>query len=30
VRDGLGAGFASAEQWIDTDARFALTRFSVT
>jgi dimethylhistidine N-methyltransferase len=29
VRDGLAAGFAGAEQWIDEDARFALTRFSV-
>lgn len=30
VRDGLGAGFSRAEQWIDDHARFALTRFSVT
>lgn len=29
VREGLAAGFARAEQWIDEDARFALTRFSV-
>jgi dimethylhistidine N-methyltransferase len=30
VRDGVGAGFSRAEQWIDEDARFALTRFSVS
>jgi L-histidine N-alpha-methyltransferase len=30
VRDGIAAGFSRAEQWIDEEARFALTRFSVT
>jgi L-histidine Nalpha-methyltransferase len=29
VEDGLAAGFSSAEQWIDDEARFALTRFTV-
>jgi dimethylhistidine N-methyltransferase len=29
VDEGLAAGFSGAEQWIDTDARFALTRFSI-
>lgn len=29
VADGRAAGFTSAEQWIDEDARFALTRFRV-
>jgi len=29
VAEGLAAGFASADQWIDPDARFALTRFTV-
>jgi uncharacterized SAM-dependent methyltransferase len=26
---GVGAGFRPAGQWIDADARFALTRFTV-
>jgi dimethylhistidine N-methyltransferase len=29
VADGLAAGFTAADQWIEQDARFALTRFSV-
>jgi dimethylhistidine N-methyltransferase len=29
IASGLTAGFASAAQWIDPDARFALTRFAV-
>jgi dimethylhistidine N-methyltransferase len=29
VAEGAAAGFATAEQWIDADARFALTRFLV-
>ena len=29
VASGLAAGFTSAAQWIDPDARFALTRFAV-
>ncbi len=28
--EGLAAGFSRGEQWIDADARFALTRFSVS
>jgi dimethylhistidine N-methyltransferase len=28
LREGLAAGFARGEQWIDDDARFALTRFT--
>jgi len=30
LEEGLAAGFARGEQWIDRDARFALTRFSVS
>lgn len=30
VEEGLAAGFDRGEQWIDADARFALTRFSVS
>ncbi len=29
LQDGYAAGFSSPQQWIDEDARFALTRFSV-
>ncbi len=29
IAEGLAAGFAGAEQWIDQDAGFALTRFGV-
>jgi L-histidine Nalpha-methyltransferase len=29
LEEGRAAGFADAEQWIDADARFVLTRFSV-
>ena len=29
IGDGRAAGFTSAQQWIDEDARFALTRFRV-
>jgi dimethylhistidine N-methyltransferase len=29
VAEGLAAGFSGAEQWLDTDARFAVTRFTV-
>jgi dimethylhistidine N-methyltransferase len=29
VADGLAAGFSAADQWIDPEAQFALTRFSV-
>jgi len=29
VGEGLAAGFSAARQWVDEDARFALTRFSV-
>ena len=29
VADGIAAGFAAADQWIEPEARFALTRFSV-
>jgi L-histidine Nalpha-methyltransferase len=29
VEEGVAAGFSAARQWIDEDARFALTRFSV-
>jgi L-histidine N-alpha-methyltransferase len=29
IAEGLAAGFSRAQQWIDPDARFALTRFSV-
>lgn len=29
VADGLAAGFSAADQWVDTDAQFALTRFTV-
>ena len=30
LEEGLAAGFSRGEQWIDRDARFALTRFSVS
>ena len=30
LEEGLAAGFSRGEQWIDADARFALTRFSVS
>jgi dimethylhistidine N-methyltransferase len=30
LEEGLAAGFSRGEQWIDPDARFALTRFSVS
>jgi dimethylhistidine N-methyltransferase len=30
LAEGLAAGFSRGEQWIDQDARFALTRFSVS
>jgi uncharacterized SAM-dependent methyltransferase len=30
LEEGLAAGFSHGEQWIDGDARFALTRFSVS
>jgi L-histidine Nalpha-methyltransferase len=30
VEEGLAAGFDRGEQWIDREARFALTRFSVS
>ena len=30
IADGLAAGFDDAEQWIDEEARFALTRFRVS
>ena len=30
IADGRAAGFDQAEQWIDEDARFALTRFCVS
>ena len=29
LEEGLAAGFAGGEQWIDRDAKFALTRFGV-
>ena len=29
LEEGVSAGFSAARQWIDEDARFALTRFSV-
>jgi dimethylhistidine N-methyltransferase len=29
IAEGVAAGFTGGEQWIDHDARFALTRFSV-
>ena len=29
LEEGLAAGFSGGEQWIDSDARFALTRFTV-
>ena len=29
LEEGYAAGFSGAEQWIDAEARFALTRFSV-
>jgi L-histidine Nalpha-methyltransferase len=29
VAEGLAAGFSRGDQWVDEDARFALTRFSV-
>ena len=29
IAEGRAAGFGSAEQWVDEDARFALTRFMV-
>jgi dimethylhistidine N-methyltransferase len=29
IEEGLAVGFTRAQQWIDGDARFALTRFSV-
>jgi len=29
LREGLAAGFSGGEQWIDQDAKFALTRFSI-
>ena len=29
IAEGLAAGFAAGRQWVDEDARFALTRFSV-
>jgi uncharacterized SAM-dependent methyltransferase len=29
VAEGVAAGFRHAEQWIDHDAQFALTRFTV-
>ena len=30
LKEGLAAGFSGGEQWIDQDAKFALTRFDVT
>ena len=30
MAEGLAAGFGGGEQWIDKDAKFALTRFDVT
>ena len=30
LQEGLAAGFSGGEQWIDQDAKFALTRFDVT
>jgi dimethylhistidine N-methyltransferase len=30
VAEGLAAGFSGGEQWIDEDAKFALTRFGVS
>ena len=30
LREGLAAGFSGGDQWIDHDAKFALTRFAVT
>ena len=29
MEDGIAAGFSGGEQWIDQDAKFALTRFSI-
>jgi hypothetical protein len=29
MAEGLAAGFSGGEQWIDGDAKFALTRFDV-
>ena len=29
IHEGIAAGFSDAEQWIDHDAKFALTRFSL-
>ena len=29
VEEGRAAGFSQAEQWVDKEAGFALTRFSV-